>query len=88
MAILNVPQTKVVVHIDPMGSADPIPFGIGAPPYASIRLQLIAGGLCRFSITSNDPEDDGEEDIVQIERVPSRIVNTSESGLYVTLRIG
>lgn len=71
-----------------MGSADPIPFGIGAAPYASIRLQLIAGGLCRFSISSNDPEDDGEEDIVQIERVPSRIVNTSEFILYIPPCIG
>ncbi|RXW25312.1 hypothetical protein EST38_g633 [Candolleomyces aberdarensis] len=76
-AFLQEPKkTKVVVHIDPMGSADPIPFGIGAAPYASIRLQIISGGLCRFSVSSNDPEDDGEEDIVQIERVPSRIVNT------------
>lgn len=39
----------------------------------------MAGGLCRFSVSSNDPTDEGEEDIVQTERVPSRIVQTSAS---------
>ena len=67
------------MHVDPVGSADPIPFGIGGPPFARIRLQPMAGGLCRFSVSSNDPTDEGEEDIVQTERVPSRIVQTSAS---------
>ncbi|KAF8639693.1 hypothetical protein AX17_000955 [Amanita inopinata Kibby_2008] len=69
-------KTKIIVHIDPIGSADPIPFGIGGPPFARIRLQPMAGGLCRFAVSSNDPTDEGEEDIVQTERVPSRIVQT------------
>lgn len=37
----------------------------------------MAGGLCRFAVTSNDPADEEEEDIVQTERVPSRVVQTS-----------
>jgi hypothetical protein len=70
-------KTKIVVHIDPIGSADPIPFGIGDAPFARIRIQPLAGGLCRFAVSSNDPTDEVEEDIVQTERVPSRIVQTS-----------
>ena len=71
-----------MVHIDPLGSADPIPFGMGAPPFARIRLQPLAGGLCRYAVSSSDPADEAEEDIVQTERVPSRIVQTSMSKCF------
>lgn len=74
----RITQTKIVVHIDPLGSADPIPFGIEAPPFARIRVQPLAGGLCRYSVASNDPDDEPEEDIVQTERVPNRVIQTSE----------
>ena len=77
-----------MVHIDPFGSADPIPFGMGAPPFARIRVQPMAGGLCRYAVSSSDPADEPEEDIVQIERVPSRIVQTSESGFFCIRTIG
>jgi hypothetical protein len=70
-------QTKIVVHIDALGSADKIPFGVGAPPFGIIRLQPLAGGVCRYKVSSSDPSDPGEEDIVQTARVPSRIVLTS-----------
>jgi hypothetical protein len=72
-------QTKIVVHIDALGSADRIPFGVGAPPFAVIRLQPLAGGVCRYKVSSSDPSDPGEEDIVQTTRVPSRIVLTSKA---------
>jgi len=72
----------MVVHIDPLGSADPIPFGMGAPPFARIRVQPLAGGLCRYSVSSNDPDDEHEEDIVQTERIPTRIIQTSELLLH------
>ncbi|KAJ3566313.1 hypothetical protein NP233_g7081 [Leucocoprinus birnbaumii] len=76
-------KTKIVVHIDPLGSADPIPFGIGAPPFARIRVQPLAGGLCRYSVSSNDPDDEPEEDIVQTERVPQRVIQTiHQFGLF------
>ncbi|TFY55472.1 hypothetical protein EVG20_g9304 [Dentipellis fragilis] len=76
-------KTKVIVHIDPLGSADPIPFGMNAPPYVSIRLQPMAGDLSRYSVTSSDPNDEGEEDIVQTLRVPDRIVHTiHQYGLF------
>ena len=66
-----------MVHIDPSGSADPIPFGMGAPPFVVIRVQPLAGELSRYSVTSSDPSDDGEEEIVQTARVPSHIIQTS-----------
>lgn len=52
---------------------------MGVAPFARIRVQPLAGGLCRYAVSSSDPTDDGEEDIVQTERVPSRIVHTSKS---------
>ena len=68
-----------MVHIDALGSADPIPFGIGGPPYVVIRVQPIPGELSRFTVTSSDVNDESEEDIVQTARVPARIVQTSET---------
>ncbi|KAG2013296.1 signal transducer [Coprinopsis cinerea AmutBmut pab1-1] len=83
-AFLQEPKkTKVVVHVDPLGSADPIPLGMEGPPFLRIRVQPIAGGLCRFAVNSSDPADEGEEDIVQSERVPSRIITTiHQFGLF------
>ncbi|KAF7355459.1 DH domain-containing protein [Mycena sanguinolenta] len=83
-AFLQEPKkTKIVVHIDALGSADKIPFGVGAPPFAIIRLQPLAGGVCRYKVSSSDSSDPGEEDIVQTTRVPSRIVLTiHQYGLF------
>ncbi|KAF7288279.1 DH domain-containing protein [Mycena chlorophos] len=83
-AFLQEPKkTKIVVHIDAHGSADKIPFGVGGPPFGVIRLQPLAGGLCRYKVTSSDPTDPGEEDIVQTSRVPARIVLTiHQFGLF------
>jgi protein ECT2 len=67
------------VHIDALGLADPIPFGINGPPFVRIRVQPIAGELSRYTVTSSDPNDKSEEDIVQTARVPARIVQTSTS---------
>lgn len=66
-----------MVHIDPLGTADPLPFGIGGPPFAVIRVQPMAGGLCRYAVSSSEPGDEAEEDIVQSGRVPSRVIQTS-----------
>lgn len=71
------------MHIDPDGTADPVPFGMDGPPYVRVRLQPIHGGLCRFNVGSSDPEDNSEEDIVQLDRVPSRIVQTSKNLAYL-----
>ena len=75
-----------MVHIDRdrYGSADPIPFGLGGPPFVVIRVQLMDGGLCRYSVRSSDPNDEGEEDIVQTARVPLRVVQTSASALQIS----
>jgi hypothetical protein len=72
------PQTKVVLHIDELGSSDPIPFGVTGPPFVSIRVQPMAGALSRYKVTSSDPNDELEEDIVQTGRVADRVVHTSE----------
>lgn len=70
-------QTKAVLHIDPLGSADPIPFGDNGPPLVIARVQPLAGELSRYKVTSSEPSDDEDEDIVQTARVPDRIVYTS-----------
>ncbi|KAJ3842136.1 hypothetical protein F5878DRAFT_419987 [Lentinula raphanica] len=76
-AFLQEPKkTKIVVHVDALGTADDIPFGIRGPPYAVIRLQPLAGGMCRYKVTSSDPSDPEEVDVVQTGRVPQRIVLT------------
>jgi hypothetical protein len=45
----------------------------------------MAGELCRYAVTSSDPDDNGEEDIVHTATVPSRIIQTSESALLSSL---
>lgn len=68
----------MVVHIDADGVADQIPFGAEGPPMVVIRVQPMAGELSRFVVSSSDSSDEGEEDIIQTDRVPGRIVQTSE----------
>ena len=68
----------MVVHIDVDGAADQIPFGVGGPPMVVIRVQPMAGELSKFVVTSSDSSDEGEQDIIQTDRVPGRIVQTSK----------
>ncbi|KAI0921011.1 hypothetical protein AcW2_006119 [Taiwanofungus camphoratus] len=76
-------KTKVVLHIDPLGLADPIPFGMRGPPLVIVRVQPLAGDLSRYKVTSTGPNDDDEEDIVQTARVPERLVHTiHQYGLF------
>ncbi|KAH7914399.1 hypothetical protein BJ138DRAFT_1143943 [Hygrophoropsis aurantiaca] len=76
-------KTKIVMHIDPAGAADPIPFGINGPPFVVVRVQPMAGEISRYTVTSSDPNDDPEEDIVQTARIPGRIVQTiHQYGLF------
>ncbi|KAL1747651.1 hypothetical protein HDZ31DRAFT_60984 [Schizophyllum fasciatum] len=77
-------KTKAVVHVDASGSADNIPFGVGGPPFVCIRLQPMAGDLCRIRITSSSEDTDGEEDeVLQANRVSSRVVQTiHQYGLF------
>ena len=77
-------KPKIVVHIDYLGSADPIPFGVGGPPFVRVRVQPMAGELSRYTVTSNDPNDESEEDIVQTGRIPARIVQTSAFSILVS----
>jgi hypothetical protein len=66
-----------VVHIDPTGTADPLLFGLEGPPYVVIRVQPMEGELARYKVTSSDPSDDDDEDIVQVGRIPERVIQTS-----------
>ncbi|CEL59835.1 Rho guanine nucleotide exchange factor gef2 OS=Schizosaccharomyces pombe (strain 972 / ATCC 24843) GN=gef2 PE=1 SV=1 [Rhizoctonia solani AG-1 IB] len=77
-------KPKVMVHIDAEGAADPLPFGMGgAAPYVVIRVQPLAGELCRFAVSSCNEEDEREEDIVHTPSVPGRIVQTiHQYGLF------
>lgn len=45
----------------------------------------MAGGLCRYAVSSSEPGDEGEEDIVQTGRVPSRVVQTSDFFSFIIL---
>ncbi|KAG1840091.1 hypothetical protein DFJ58DRAFT_811218 [Suillus subalutaceus] len=83
-AFLQEPKkTKIVMHIDTLGTADPIPFGINGPPYVVVRIQPMAGEISRYTVTSSDPSDESEEDIVQTARIPGRIVQTiHQYGLF------
>lgn len=76
--LIELLQTKVVVHIDELGTSDPLPFGVNGPPFVSIRIQPIAGALARYKVISSDPNDENEEDIVQTGRVFDRVIHTSE----------
>lgn len=78
----------MVVHIDELGTSDPIPFGVNGPPFVSIRVQPMAGALSRYKVTSSDPNDGNEEDIVQTGRVSDRVVHTSEYSRSGNLRVG
>jgi protein ECT2 len=51
---------------------------MNSPPYVIVRVQPMAGDLCRYAVSSSDPNDEGEEDIVHTPTVPSRIVLTSK----------
>jgi hypothetical protein len=39
----------------------------------------MAGELSRYAVNSNDPDDDGEDDIVHTASVPARMAQTSTS---------
>ncbi|KAI0371548.1 hypothetical protein BV20DRAFT_993203 [Pilatotrama ljubarskyi] len=76
-------KTKIVMHVDPDAVADAIPFGSRAPPYVVVRVQPMAGELARYKVTSSDPDDEPEEDIMQTSRIPERIVQTiHQYGLF------
>ncbi|KDQ15406.1 hypothetical protein BOTBODRAFT_145159 [Botryobasidium botryosum FD-172 SS1] len=74
---------KIILHIDQLGTADPLPFGVDCGPYAIVRAQPMPGDLCRYTVTSNDPSDVPEEDIVQTSTVHKRIIQTiHQFGLF------
>ncbi|KAF9534699.1 hypothetical protein CPB83DRAFT_780431 [Crepidotus variabilis] len=82
---LTFDSTKVVVHIDRdrASPADSLPFGLGGPPFVVIRVSLMDAGLCRYSVRSSDPNDEGEEDIIKCGNVQSRVTQTiHQFGLF------
>lgn len=79
MVYLKIFQPKVVLHIDSLGTADPIPFGIdGASPLVIMRVQPLAGDLSRFEVKSTDLSDEGEVLHLQTILIAEKAVHTSE----------
>jgi hypothetical protein len=71
-------QAKVVIHVDEDASAIDLPLEEEEEPRMSIRLQPMAGGLCRFSyITTAD--DEGERTVIDMNEVTQRIATASTS---------
>ena len=69
-----------MLHIDSLGTADDIPFGVGSsPPYIVIRVQPLAGDVCSYSVASTDPSDPGDRNVVRTGALPSVVVRTSKS---------
>lgn len=50
-----------------------------------VRVHPMSGEISRYSVSSSDPNDDPEEEIVQTSRIPGRIVQTSEPPLISDL---
>lgn len=73
------------MHVDPMGTADAIPFGSHAPPYVVLRVQPMAGELARYKVASSDPDEEPEEDIMQTTFIPDRVLQTSELDSFFSL---
>ncbi|EKM59750.1 uncharacterized protein PHACADRAFT_88401 [Phanerochaete carnosa HHB-10118-sp] len=69
-------KMKAVVHIDPSGAADSIPFGNPGAPFVIVRLQPMPGEVSRWSVNCSDPDDQGEEDIVENAKLHQRIIAT------------
>ena len=70
-------QARVVVHIDEDGESADLPLSSELDPSLAIRLQPLAGGLCRLSYTTAD-EDETERLLVSIQDVVEHMVTTSE----------
>ncbi|KZT05600.1 RhoGEF-domain-containing protein [Laetiporus sulphureus 93-53] len=76
-------KPKVVLHLDPSGTADPIPLAIRSSPLVAVRVQPLEGELCRYKVTTSDPGIEEDEDIVQTNRLPERVVHTiHQYGLF------
>ncbi|KAK8843437.1 hypothetical protein IAR55_007094 [Kwoniella newhampshirensis] len=71
----SVRKAKVVIHIDEDGIAPDIPMEEGSYPLLSIRLQPVAGGLCRFSSTTAGYDDD-ERIVIALSEVTAKIATT------------
>nr|XP_031862275.1 uncharacterized protein CI109_002240 [Kwoniella shandongensis]KAA5529347.1 hypothetical protein CI109_002240 [Kwoniella shandongensis] len=71
----NVRKAKVVIHVDEDGFAPDIPMVEGSYPLLSIRLQPVAGGLCRFSSTTTGDDDD-ERVVIAMNEVTTKIATT------------
>jgi hypothetical protein len=70
----------VVVQIDEDEAGMDIPLAEDGPSMV-IRLAPMAGGLCRFSYTTTD--EDNERSVINSSEVPEKIVTTSKSRLVL-----
>ncbi|WWD21038.1 hypothetical protein CI109_105519 [Kwoniella shandongensis] len=79
----NVRKAKVVIHVDEDGFAPDIPMVEGSYPLLSIRLQPVAGGLCRFSSTTTGDDDD-ERVVIAMNEVTTKIATTGTTSCPTT----
>ncbi|KAH7098762.1 hypothetical protein BKA62DRAFT_711749 [Auriculariales sp. MPI-PUGE-AT-0066] len=77
-------KSKVILHIDQSGEADPVPFGMnGDGPFVVIRVQPLDGEVSRYRVTTGTDEEEPEEVIVSTSDVPERVVQTiHQFGLF------
>ena len=76
----------MVLHIDSLGTADPIPFGVdGASPLVVIRVQPLAGDVCRYAVKSTDLNDEGEEIVLDTPLIVDKAIQTSNL-LYFSVK--
>ncbi|EJU06625.1 hypothetical protein DACRYDRAFT_103575 [Dacryopinax primogenitus] len=68
---------KIVLHVDPRETqADDLPFGVDGGPYVIVRVQPMEGDLARIRVTTRDPAEPIEEDIIETAEIPARVINT------------
>ncbi|EJD36599.1 hypothetical protein AURDEDRAFT_154587 [Auricularia subglabra TFB-10046 SS5] len=78
-------KSKVILHIDQSGSADPVPFGASGSggPFVVIRIQPLANEHFRYSVSTRQPDEDPDEDEVHKMNIPERVVQTiHQFGLF------
>ncbi|KZP00238.1 hypothetical protein CALVIDRAFT_533882 [Calocera viscosa TUFC12733] len=80
---------KIVLHIDPKETqADDLPFGVDSGPYVIVRVQPMEGSLSRWRISTRDPGEPEEEDIIETAEVPERLLQTIQQYRLFSFRTG
>jgi len=72
-------KSKVILHVDQSGTADPVPFGVDEDgPFVVIRVQPLEGDVTRYTVMSDSEDDVPVEDIIHTSAIPDRVLQTSQ----------